>query len=540
MPRRGPRAASQKYLPPPPALAMMESQRPTPLCGALRRHRGVLSALALAHARDPGPVAAQESGMQMQAPWWPVRSAAGAFPPDPFPAPLTVAGAGALFARMCRPWFQRQLRLPVDPDPQLDARLADAAATEIAQLFAYSRVPGLGLLALAAWWPEGSRRHDQVRALCRRDALALQAADLRREEPMARLLQTLHEHGIPAAPYKGPQLAERIGLPPGLRPAGDRDLWIRPESFDAAVAALEPAGCRPESDDPAVLDFMRTVAHDFHLLHPDIGLIELHTRAYADMAPGSFDAIWARLRPGRFLDAPVLSFDANDLYVLLCTHLFLQGWTRGLKWLVDLLPFHAALAALATDALSPGSAGGGAGGGSGVWVPTAGLTGLSLPRVAAAAIETEVAFPVLAVQALLGHLTAHRLPSFADAPLRAALTAREAHALARIEAPDGLALSADWMVYQARRARRHGGHTQERRRGVWVHPGRVALELQIRSDAPGFWRRRLVWTVRRFCRGLLAAFGAPSCAHAAAHQSIAAAPTLRPLDPLPPPADSTL
>lgn len=81
--------------------------------------------------------------------------------------------------------------------------------------------------------------------------------------------------GIPALAFKGPFQHSQIHGDPFFCRAGDLDLLVAREDFDAALAALARQGFVPREDTSA---WWRTMLGEVHLVHPEGGVIDLHHR----------------------------------------------------------------------------------------------------------------------------------------------------------------------------------------------------------------------------------------------------------------------
>lgn len=428
----------------------------------------------------------------------------------------TVKQSAQLVVRLHANVITKRLGLQARPDLTLAAALQTVDTEELARIFYWSAQPEL---ALRAWRDiqydstqvgKPDERFRNVQAICQQAIHFQHSLDLRREHALQELLAAWVAADIQVAPFKGSCLAWSLGQPPGMRPAGDLDFCLLPSDLPVALKVLSAAGAEPITSDPAALDYMRNFSHDYSLRHPTLGLIELHTRLYPDMPADALERVWSRTRQQLYLGHPIRMFDAADLYVLLSQHLFLHGWLDGMKWNIDLLPFHLAFEAEAAgqrpDATNP-------------WPPA--LEGFSIAAVHAAAIDLNAVFPLMAQQAIMGRLLDRMLPVELQASLRSHLTKSEIEALSWIESPAGLDQSTDWMLLEARR-RNRGRYTKASWRATLVpHPGKIAMELGIRSDAPGFRRQRFYWLLRRMRRALIALCGFPSRERIAPNAQIA-------------------
>jgi hypothetical protein len=91
-----------------------------------------------------------------------------------------------------------------------------------------------------------------------------------------RILAALEDAGVPAAPLKGPLLAERIYGDSGVRASSDIDVLVAPEDLERAVEAARALGYAAPDD--RVDETGRPLLH--FTLHGPAGELELHWRVH--------------------------------------------------------------------------------------------------------------------------------------------------------------------------------------------------------------------------------------------------------------------
>lgn len=204
-------------------------------------------------------------------------------------------GRGRLIARVLTDWCNTE-------PPSLSLSAEDLQ--EVAPLLLRSGAGALG------WWQV---RHSSLRAAPIAEQLhqayrlhTLEAAVKQLE--ISELFSFLRSQKIEPLMGKGWAIA-RYYPEPGLRPHGDIDLYVRPEQFDGAVAALQSPGS-PGS----VVDVHR-------------GAPELRDRG--------FDELHAHSQLLRVGNADVRVFGPEDHLRLLSLHMLREGVLRPL-WLCDI------------------------------------------------------------------------------------------------------------------------------------------------------------------------------------------------------------
>lgn len=173
------------------------------------------------------------------------------------------------------------------------------------------------------WWRV---RHSSLRtspaALALRQSYRFQAVQAELYQRVIKgLARTLRETGVEALLGKG-WAAARLYPEPGLRPAGDVDLYVRPDHYPSAVALLDKLN-GPVSES-------------------GLFSVDLH-RGVAELDDRSFEDLSRRSREDSELGVRV--FAPEDHLRLLCLHALRHGMCRPL-WLCDIA---AALESRAAD-----------------------------------------------------------------------------------------------------------------------------------------------------------------------------------------------
>lgn len=96
----------------------------------------------------------------------------------------------------------------------------------------------------------------------------------------------LDRAGIPAMAFKGPFQHRLLHGDPFFCRAGDLDLLVAREHFDAALAALAEQGFTRREDTSA---WWTTALGEVHLVHPEGGVIDLHHRLQQPGCPPPHD-----------------------------------------------------------------------------------------------------------------------------------------------------------------------------------------------------------------------------------------------------------
>jgi len=157
-----------------------------------------------------------------------------------------------------------------------------------------------------------------------------QARFLSRE--LVRILGLLQVGRIPAIPYKGPTLAQRLYGHLSLRPFCDLDLLVRPSEALTTMRVLESAGYRSESRFSAAQQAAYLRSGCEFVLRNDEGpaIVELHWR----VVPGNwavefdFEDLLSRAETTLVAGTAVLSLAPADLLLVLCVHGCKHLWEK--------------------------------------------------------------------------------------------------------------------------------------------------------------------------------------------------------------------
>lgn len=226
---------------------------------------------------------------------------------------------------------------PPDPlDPALIAAVHDGRT--LSDLAALHRVTPLIYIALKshrAAFLDWNHLEAQINAL--------RARNLVLSGELKRILSLFKSENIDVIPLKGLALAQSAYGSLFAREIRDLDLLVRPESVDAARAALLADGfewLESYLDARADADYRRRKTH-FTFHHSGRGVhLELHwglLRA-PDIAAADLPPFWERSRPAAFLGAPMRVFAPEDELFMLLLHGSKHLWS-DLIWLCDLAAF---------------------------------------------------------------------------------------------------------------------------------------------------------------------------------------------------------
>ncbi len=149
---------------------------------------------------------------------------------------------------------------------------------------------------------------------------------------LVRILGLLQAGGIPAIPYKGPTLAQRLYGHLSLRPFCDLDLLVHPSAALTAMRVLESAGYRSELRFTAAQQAAYLGSGCELVLRNDEGpaIVELHWR----VVPGTwavefvFEDLLRRAETTLVAGTPVLSLAPADLLLVLCVHGCKHLWEK--------------------------------------------------------------------------------------------------------------------------------------------------------------------------------------------------------------------
>jgi len=146
----------------------------------------------------------------------------------------------------------------------------------------------------------------------------------------------LRKTGVPALPFKGPRLTQRLFGDTVHRRHADMDILVQPAALPRAIRRLGEMGYVADFADPA----SPILRHDGQIAFLDSRplnfMLELHWRLYPRSLPFprrlGLDALWPRLQ------ANGMDFTDEDLALYLCFH-----WIKEWAWIDKLLLFAAAL-----------------------------------------------------------------------------------------------------------------------------------------------------------------------------------------------------
>jgi hypothetical protein len=178
-----------------------------------------------------------------------------------------------------------------------------------------------------------------VMSTLRRLFYEISVRNLALTKELTRLLTAFADRGIDAVPFKGPALAQSLYGNLALRRTIDLDILVRKEQISVAAALLFDEGyrLRPEMTPEQQIAHLSSDYHfEFH--HPDRRLhVEIHWQVLPkDCGHLITDYLWNHVTPARLAGQPILAFDLEELFVLLCVHHGSKHeWSR-LKWIADI------------------------------------------------------------------------------------------------------------------------------------------------------------------------------------------------------------
>jgi hypothetical protein len=157
-------------------------------------------------------------------------------------------------------------------------------------------------------------------------------------QELLEVLKLLESRGIPAAPFKGPTLADWIYPAGSSRQYGDLDVLVRGKDVLRAGEALLSRGYHPWKDlTPEEEGHCLKTGKDRPYLSGDGAFaVEIHWRFAPVHASVSMDAeaLWPRVQVRQFAGYPVLGIPDEDLLLILCVHGTRHEWS-SLKWICD-------------------------------------------------------------------------------------------------------------------------------------------------------------------------------------------------------------
>jgi hypothetical protein len=160
---------------------------------------------------------------------------------------------------------------------------------------------------------------------------------LQRTGTLIRILRLLDSQGIPAVPYKGPALAERVYGKATLRMAGDLDVLIRKRDIARAREVLLAAGFTPVySLTEALRAFQQASRYDEKFFDQEGTCLELHWRFVNQDVEFelALDDLLPRLEMQSLAGNRVQGMGTEDLILILSIHGAKHRWDR-LEWLAS-------------------------------------------------------------------------------------------------------------------------------------------------------------------------------------------------------------
>lgn len=169
-----------------------------------------------------------------------------------------------------------------------------------------------------------------------------------RTAELLRILAALAQRNIPAVPFKGPILAERVYGALSLRRFRDLDFLIRETDIDATLDVLRQLGYPTDTGfvsardpafrlSPAQTDAFRRYAGEYIFYKPDnSAVIEPHWH----FAPATlcvdidYTALWRRTLDATLAGTGVRALTPEDELLILCVHGSKEIWSR-LQWICD-------------------------------------------------------------------------------------------------------------------------------------------------------------------------------------------------------------
>lgn len=155
---------------------------------------------------------------------------------------------------------------------------------------------------------------------------------------LLRVLRLLADHGIAAAPFKGPAMSAALYGDPGLRESEDLDVLIHADDFETAKALLLAQGFRPwETLSPGQeTTYLRyECGYTFVHEHSQIA-VDLHwdfTRKYFALSL-DLERMWQRMQTTKLAGQTINQLAPEDLLLILCIHGGKHLWA-GLNWICD-------------------------------------------------------------------------------------------------------------------------------------------------------------------------------------------------------------
>lgn len=155
---------------------------------------------------------------------------------------------------------------------------------------------------------------------------------------LLKVLRLLADHGIAAAPFKGPAMAAALYGDPALRESEDLDILIQASNFHAAKVVLLAHGFRPwESLSPGQESTYLRYECGYTFVQEQNNIsVDLHwdfMRKYFSL-PLDLDLIWQRMQTATLAGQTINQLSPEDLLLILCLHGGKHLWF-GLNWICD-------------------------------------------------------------------------------------------------------------------------------------------------------------------------------------------------------------
>lgn len=172
----------------------------------------------------------------------------------------------------------------------------------------------------------------------RRQSATLAHQSLFQLSELLRVLRLLADHGIAAAPFKGPAMAAALYGDPALRESEDLDILIKASDFHAAKALLLAHSFRPwETLSPGQeATYLRYECGYTFVQEQNNISVDLHwdfMRKYFAL-PLDLDLIWQRMQTATLAGQAINQLSPEDLLLILCLHGGKHLWF-GLNWICD-------------------------------------------------------------------------------------------------------------------------------------------------------------------------------------------------------------
>jgi hypothetical protein len=210
-----------------------------------------------------------------------------------------------------------------DPREALPARGDDAAWEDLLALLRHHRVAALASCALAAF-RERLPEHVAARLRAAEAHSALVNAAVARDGE--HVLGGLLALDVPAAPLKGPWLAERLGVDAARRPTSDLDMLVPVAAMPAAARALADLGFHPDPAEPSggwdgrQIELVATGERWW------VRRIDLHLRLVAADGSHWMHRLWERAERRRWRGLDLWDLSPVDLVLAQAVHAAHHRW----------------------------------------------------------------------------------------------------------------------------------------------------------------------------------------------------------------------